>query len=315
MRNTFRSLTLALLFLTPAMVLLAVFKLWPIFLAFKTSFYAWGIAGPRGFVGLANYRLLLQDPFFWKAVWNTFLYTFMAVPLSLFTALAVALALNRGLRGLGLYRTVYFLPVITSIVAVSVVWKWLYHPDRGLFNYLLSFLPGSPHLRWLEEPRGILELLTGLDLPGFIEGPSLALFALVLMSVWKSLGYNVVIFLAGLKNIPEVYYDAARVDGAGRWHTFWNVTWPLLSPTTFYVLMMTTIVSFQVFAPVWTMTGPPPGGPLGTTNVVIYYLYQKGVEEYQVGYASAIAFLFFLFMIGITLFQKLYLEKKVYYEV
>lgn len=314
-RSPLRTLTLALLFLAPALTLLAVFKLWPILLAFKTSFYAWGIAGPRGFVGLANYRLLLQDPFFWKAVWNTFLYTFLAVPLSLFTALAVAMALNRGLRGLGFYRTVYFLPVITSIVAVSVVWKWLYHPDRGLFNYLLSFLPGSPHPRWLEEHRGVLELLTGFDLPWFLEGPSLALFSLVLMSVWKSLGYNVVIFLAGLKNIPDVYYDAAKVDGAGRWHTFWNVTWPLLSPTTFYVLMMTTIVSFQVFAPVWTMTGPPPGGPLGTTNVVIYYLYQKGVEEYQVGYASAIAFLFFIFMIGITLFQKLYLEKKVYYEV
>jgi len=313
--TSLRNLALALLFLAPALILLLVFKVWPILLAFQTSFYAWGIAGPWGFVGLANYRLLLQDPFFWKAVWNTFLYTFMTVPLSLFTALAVALALNQGLRGLGLYRTIYFLPVITSIVAVSVVWKWLYHPDRGLFNYILSFLPGSPRLLWLEEHRGILELLTGLDLPWLLEGPSLALFSLVLMSVWKSLGYNVVIFLAGLKNIPEVYYDAARVDGAGRWHTFWNVTWPLLSPTTFYVLMMTTIVSFQVFAPVWTMTGPPPGGPLGTTNVVIYYLYQKGVEEYQVGYASAIAFLFFVFMISITLFQKLYLEKKVYYEV
>lgn len=309
-----RELWKGLLFILPAFLLLLVFKLYPIWLAFRLSFHDWGIAGERGFVGLWNYRMLLRDPFFWQAVWNTLMYTLFAVPLNLFLSLGIAMLLNRGLKALGLYRTMYFLPVITSIVAISVVWKWLYDPQRGLFNYLLSLLHLSG-LNWLDEPRGIFELLFHRDLPLLLKGPSLALFSLVLMSVWKSLGYNVVIFLAGLKNLPRVYYDAAKVDGAGPWHRFWNVTWPLLSPTTFYVLMMTTIISFQVFAPVWTMTGPPPGGPLGTTNVVIYYLYQKGVEEYQVGYASAIAFVFFAFILLLTLFQKLYLERKVYYEV
>jgi len=158
-------------------------------------------------------------------------------------------------------------------------------------------------------------MITGRDLPFFLEGPSLALFALVILSVWKSLGYNIVIFIAGLKNISETYYEAARIDGAGRWQIIKDVMLPLLSPTTFYVLIMTTISSFQVFAPVWMMTGPPTGGPLGKTSVVIYYLYRKGYEEYQVGYGSAIAFVFFVIILIITIYQRKVSEKRVYYEV
>jgi len=303
-----------LLLLLPAAVILGTFKFYPILSAFRLSFYDWGISGEKGFVGLENFRALFQDPFFWQSLLNTLWYTVFTVPLSIAFSLFVAALLNRGIRALGLYRTIYFLPVVTSIVAVSVVWKWLYDPQRGLFNYLLMLLHLHP-LQWLEEPRGVFEMLLGHPLPSLLKGPSLALFSISLMSVWKSMGYNIVIFLAGLKNIPEVYYEAARIDGAGPWQTFRNVTLPLLSPTTFYVTIMTTIVSLQVFAPIWTMTGPPPGGPLGTTSVVIYYLYQKGFEEYQVGYGSAIAFVFFLIILAITVFQKTVLEKRVYYEV
>jgi multiple sugar transport system permease protein len=226
----------------------------------------------------------------------------------------VASLLNRGIKALGLFRTVYFLPVVTSIVAVSVVWRWLYDPQRGLFNYIVGLLGFAP-LQWLEEPRGLFELISTADLPLVLEGPSLALLSLVFLSVWKSMGYNIVIFLAGLKNIPDVYYEAARVDGAKRWSIVRHVTIPLLSPTIFFVTLMTTITSFQVFGPVWMMTGPPPGGPLGKTSVIVYYLFQKGFEEYQVGYGSAIAFFFFLIILGITLFQRYVLEKRVYYEV
>ncbi len=303
-----------ILLLLPALVILGTFKFYPILSAFRLSFYDWGISGEKGFVGLENFRALFQDPFFWQSLLNTLWYTVFTVPLSIAFSLFVAALLNRGIKALGLYRTIYFLPVVTSIVAVSVVWKWLYDPQRGLFNYLLMLLHLHP-LQWLEEPRGVFELLLGRSLPTALKGPSLALFSISLMSVWKSMGYNIVIFLAGLKNIPQVYYEAARIDGAGPWQTFRNVTVPLLSPTTFYVTIMTTIVSLQVFAPIWTMTGPPPGGPLGTTSVVIYYLYQKGFEEYQVGYGSAIAFVFFLIILAITVLQKTVLEKRVYYEV
>ncbi len=305
---------LAIFLLLPAVAVLLIFKALPILYAFRLAFYDWGISGEKGFVGLENFRALFQDPFFWQSLLNTFWYTVFAVPMSIAISLIIAALLNRGIRAIGLYRTVYFLPVVTSIVAVSVVWKWLYDPQRGLLNYILSVLHLQP-LLWLEEPRGIFELLTGRQLPLFFKGPSLALFSIALMSVWKSLGYNIVIFLAGLKNIPDVYYEAARIDGAGPFQTFRNVTVPLLSPTTFFVTIMTTIISLQVFAPIWTMTGPPPGGPLGTTTVVIYYLYQKGFEEYQVGYGSAIAFVFFIIILLITIFQKTVLEKRVHYEV
>jgi len=303
-----------LLFLLPSILILVIFKVLPILLAFNISFREWGIAGDKGFVGLQNYIFLLKDKYFWQSLWNTILYTVFSVPLSIVLSLFIAYLLNQKIKGVGLFRTIYFLPVITSLVAVSVVWKWLYNPQRGLFNSILGVL-GLPKLKWLEEPRGIFELLTGKDLPLLLEGPSLALFSLVILSVWKSLGYNIVIFIAGLKNISETYYEAAKIDGASGWQIVKNVTLPLLSPTTFYVFIMTTISSFQVFAPVWLMTGPPTGGPLGKTSVVIYYLYRKGYEEYQVGYGSAIAFVFFIIILLITIYQRKVSEKRVYYEV
>ncbi len=303
-----------LILLGPALFILLAFKVLPILLAFRFSFYEWGIAGEKGFVGLYNYYLLLQDPLFWRSMLNTFYYVLFTVPLAIIISMFFAILLNKGVKALGTFRTIYYLPVVTSIVAVSVVWKWLYDPSRGLFNYLLQ-LVGLQPLRWLEEPRGVFELLLGMKLPLLLKGPSLALFSLSILGIWRSIGYNVIIFLAGLKNIPTVYYDAAKVDGASSWQTFKNVTLPLLSPTTFYVMIMTTISSFKMFAPVWTMTGPPPGGPLHSTMVIIYYLFQRGFEEYQVGYGSAIAFVFFVIILLITIFQKRYSEKKVYYEI
>lgn len=301
-------------FLLPAFVVLLIFKVFPIIYAFRLSFYDWGIAGEKGFLGFGNYIMLLHDPFFWQSLINTLYYVVFAVPLSIVFSLIIASLLNRGIKAVGVFRTIYFLPVVTSIVAVSVVWKWLYDPNRGVFNYFLTLLH-LPGLNWLDEPRGIFEMIFGAHLPYVLRGPSLALLSIVLMTVWKSMGYNIIIFLAGLKNIPEELYEAAKIDGAGSLKIFKNVTLPLLSPTTFYVTIMTTIISFQVFAPVWTMTGPPPGGPLGTTSVIVYYLYQRGFEEYQVGYGSAIAFVLFLIILLITVFQKVYLEKRVYYEV
>ncbi len=311
-RTTHYIFPLALLL--PAICVLFVFKVLPMLEALRLSFFDWGIAGQKGFVGLHNYISLVHDPFFWQSLLNTFWYVIFSVPLSISVSFIVASLLNRGIRGLGMFRTIYFLPVVTSIVAVSVVWRWLYDPQRGLFNYLIGLVGLGP-MGWLEEPRGIFELLTRANLPTVLEGPSLALLSLVFLSVWKSMGYNIVIFLAGLKNIPDVYYEAAKVDGARRFAIVRHVTIPLLSPTIFFVMLMTTITAFQVFGPVWMMTGPPPGGPLGKTSVIVYYLFQKGFEEYQVGYGSAIAFFFFLIILSITLLQRYVLEKKVYYEV
>ena len=238
-----------------------------------------------------------------------------AVPLELFIALFVAVLLNQKIRALGVYRTIYYLPVVTSIVAVSIVWKWILHPDRGLLNYMLSWI-GADGLRWLQDPRGLFQLILGdhsNSLPYILRGPSIAMCSLIIMGVWKGLGYNIVIFLAGLQNIPKTYYEAARIDGAGRFRIFRSITWPLISPTTYYVLIMSSIVAFETFAQVWIMTGPPAGGPLSTTKVVMYYFYENSFELWRLGYGASIAFYAFIILLLLTLFQRFVLERRVHY--
>ena len=170
---------------------------------------------------------------------------------------------------------------------------------------------------WLREPRGIFEMMLsplGIHPKGILAGPSLALVSLMIVSVWKSTGYNTVLFLAGLENIDETYYEAAKLDGARTWGTFRHITWPLLSPTTYYVLIMSTIVSFKTFALVYVMTPPPGGGPLGTTNVMVFYLFQKAFDRFDIGYASAISVFLFLILLSLTIVQRRIAGKRVYYS-
>ncbi len=304
------------LFLLPAAIIILTFRLLPIISALAVSFFDASFGRIRAFVGLAQYAKLFSDPTFWTSAANTVWFVIGAVPLSVGISLLFALLLRKGVAALGLYRTLYFLPVVTSFVAVSMVWKLIFHTRFGLANSLLGKIGIDP-LLWLEEPTGVFQLMVrplGLDLPTFLEGPSLALVCVIIVSVWRGIGYNVVIFLAGLQNIPEHYYEAARIDGAGRFGIFRNVTWPLLTPTTFYVVVMTTILSFQVFAPIYLMTGPPVGGPLGTTNVIVYYLFEQGFDAGgNMGYASAVALVLFAVILALTLFQRKVVEKRVHY--
>jgi multiple sugar transport system permease protein len=304
---------IALLYILPAIVVLLSFRVLPIILAVRTSFFDWTMAGTGKFVYLQNYIRVLHDPVFWKSLLNTFWYILFSVPLMIAISLFIAVLLNQKIRGLGVYRTIYYLPVVTSIIAVSVVWKWIFNPDRGLLNYVLSWIHVS-NIRWLEDPRGLFEVIFGAtNLPDILKGPSIALLSLAIMAIWKGLGYNVVIFLAGLQNVPVQYYEAAKIDGAGPWRIFRSVTWPMLSPTTFYVLIMTTIVSFDAFAPVWIMTGPPAGGPLNTTKVVMYYFFEQSFEVWKLGYGAAIAFFSFLIIMTLTIIQRTVIEKRVHY--
>ncbi len=313
MRNRFLRSTRPFLYLLPAIVIILVFRFLPILYVARVSLYKWGIGGAERLVGFGNYLRTLSDPYFWQSLTNTVWYVIFVVPLSLFFALLIALFLNSRIKRIGFFRTVYFLPVVTSIVAISMVWKWIYHPKIGLANYILSYFHLPPQ-RWLAEWRGIFEILIGRDLPNVLAGPSLALLAIIIMMVWKSIGYNMVIFLAGLQNIPRNYYEAAMVDGASGFTVFRHVTWPLLSSTTFYVLIISTITSFQVFAPVWLMTGPPAGGPLGTTNVLVYHLYDVAFNFSSYGYASAISMILFLIVLTLTVAQRRVVERRVYYE-
>ncbi len=308
-RNFFKGL----LFLLPALIILFIFRFLPIILAFVISFFDWGISGKGDFVGFKNYLQIFNDKTFYQALLNTLWYVITVLPGTIIISLIISILLNQKIKFKGFFRTTFFLPEVTSIIAISFVWKWIYHPQIGIANYLLKLVGISP-LKWLEEPRGIFEILFNIDLPKIFEGPSLALFSLSIMTIWKSLGYNVIIFLAGLQNIPEHYYESAKIDGASRWQSFRYITLPLLSPTTFYVFIMTTITSFQVFAPVWMMTGPPAGGPLGTTNVIVYYLYDMAFNYGKYGYGTAIAFILFLIILFLTIVQKKYGEKNVHYE-
>jgi len=303
------------LYILPALVIIAVFRLLPILLSFIVSFFEWSITGVGNFIGIANYHKLLHDPEFWQSLLNTFYLVIFVVPVSLLLSLIFATLLNNIKILRSFFRSLYFIPTVTSMVAISIVWKIIFNQQTGLANFILGKIGIEP-LGWLAESRGIFQLLFGnfgIDIPSWMGGPSLALFSIIIVTIWKGLGYNTIIYLAGLQNIPDVYYEAADIDGAGRITQFYRITWPLISPTTYYVLMMTTIVTFQVFSQIYLMTGPPIGGPLGTTKVIVYFLFDKGFgESNDLSYASAIALVLFAIILTLTLLQKK-LEKKVYY--
>lgn len=284
----------SLCFLSPSLIVFFVFIFLPIAIAFYLSMMKWDLLSTdKQFVGLTNYIYYLKDPFFYKVLLNTLYYAAAHIPLDLVFSLSLALLLNKKLKGLSFYRTVYFIPVISSMVAVSAVWIWIYEPESGgLANYFLSLLGISP-LGWLNDPKW-------------------AMPAIIIMSVWKGLGYNIIIFLAGLQNIPDSYYEAARVDGANAWQQFRNVTLPLLSPITYFVVLMGIINSFKVFTQIEVMT--PEGGPLNSTSVLVFYLYQEAFHKYRFGRASALAFILFIIVIAITMIQRAYSEKRVHYE-
>jgi len=278
------------LFLLPALGGILVFILGPVVAAIALSFTKWDLLTPAKFIGLSNYQELIQDPMFRKVMLNTLIFTGASVPLSLILSLGLALALNQKIKGIVIFRTIYFLPVVSSMVAVSLVWRWLYNPNYGLLNYFLNLLH-LPSVNWLFSTTW-------------------AMPAVILMSVWKGLGYNMVIFLAGLQGIPQMYYESAKIDGAGKFQAFKNITLPLLSPTTFFVLVISIISSFQVFDQIFVMTS---GGPAHATEVIIYYIYHNAFQIFRMGYASALAFCLFIIIFALTLLQIRLSKRWVFY--
>jgi len=278
------------LFLLPALGGILVFILGPVVAAIALSFTKWDLLTPAKFIGLSNYQELIQDPMFRKVMLNTLIFTGASAPLSLILSLGLALALNQKIKGIVIFRTIYFLPVVSSMVAVSLVWRWLYNPNYGLLNYFLNLLH-LPSVNWLFSTTW-------------------AMPAVILMSVWKGLGYNMVIFLAGLQGIPQMYYESAKIDGAGKFQAFKNITLPLLSPTTFFVLVISIISSFQVFDQIFVMTS---GGPAHATEVIIYYIYHNAFQIFRMGYASALAFCLFIIIFALTLLQIRLSKRWVFY--
>jgi len=299
-------------FVWPALSMMLIWNIFPsIFALWISLFDRFNFIGKSHFVGLQNYRILLHDPLFWRALSNTFWYVAFTVPVGIFLGTLIAILLNEKIRGLGIFRTIYFLPYITALTAAAAVWQWIYHPEFGFLNWLLN----TPGLDWLHTPDGVIALALkpfGIELQGFWAGPSVAFVAIMIMSIWHFLGYNVVILLAGLQSIPSQYYEAAELDGAGWWQKQRHVTWPLLSPTTFFLAIIGLIGSFQVFTQVYVMT--PTGGVLNDTLTVAMYLYNKGFRDSDFSYASALAVTMFLVILLLTLIQRRVLEKRVTYE-
>jgi len=267
--------------LAPSFLIIAVFVVFPIFFSLFLSFHEWAILTPeKPFVGFANFQRMFTNPEFWVSLRNTFVYTAGVVPFGAAASLGLALLLDRAVVGSGFFRTAFFLPVITSIIAIAVVWLWVYDDNNGLINVTLRALGLRP-VRWLTSTR-------------------MALLSIIIMTVWKNAGYHMVIFLAGLQGIPESLHEAAIIDGASPVQRFRHITWPLLVPTTVFVLITNTIFTFQVFGPIYVMTG---GGPVRSTSVIVYYLYQRAFEFQEMGYASAVAWIIFLILIAMTVFQ------------
>jgi len=268
----------AWLFLAPTLVGLAVLSAGPIIAALGISLTKWDLLTAPKFVGLDNFVALLSDKRFQTALRNTVFCTVTSVPIGLAIGLGLALALNQRIRGISWIRTAYFLPVVTSTVAIALVWSWIYSPDSGPLNGVLGFF-GLPAQRWISDP--------------FWAMPSI-----VAMSVWQGLGVTVIIFLAGLQGIPEEYYDAASVDGAGAWARFRSVTLPLLTPSIFFTGILALIDSFQVFDQVYVLARP--GKPTDATVTLVYTIYENGFQNFKMGYAAAAAWLLFLIVAILT---------------
>jgi multiple sugar transport system permease protein len=279
------------LFLLPNVIGFLVFTALAVLAAFGLALTEWDLLVPPTFIGTANYaKLVTRDPVFRQAMINTAYFVAGVVPLDVISSLSLALLLNRPIRAMTLYRAIYFVPVVTSLIAVSIVWQWLYHSEVGLINYVLTGL-GLPKINWLGSTEW-------------------AMPAIIFMSTWKAMGYYAVIFLAGLQGIPQHLYEAADIDGANARQRFWKITLPLLSPTMFFVLVISIIQSFQVFAQPFIMTR---GGPADATITIVYFIYNNGFVWFRMGYAAAASWVLFAIIFLITILQARWQRRWVHY--
>jgi multiple sugar transport system permease protein len=269
---------MAYLFLAPALILFLVFVILPAAIALFLSLTSYDIVSTLRWVGLANYQRLLGDEIFFLTLRNMAYYALVFVPAMVILSLLLALALNRPVPGMRVFRTLYYLPMITSSVAASTVWVWLLQKDYGLVNQVLA--------------------LFGIVGPAWLANSDTAMLAVVVVTLWQGLGGNIIIYLAGLQGIPPVLYEAAVLDGANAWQSFRYVTWPSLRNTTFFVSTMSLIGAFQLFDQAFVMTG---GGPGQATLTTVFYIYQVGFQQLRMGYASALAFVLFLIILAVSL--------------
>ncbi len=279
----------AVIFILPAFLGTLIFIIFPILISFGLSFAEWNLINKPQLAGFDNYIKLFSDPVFYQVLWNTFYYALITTFFSIILPLMLAVALNSKLKGSGFFKTAYFIPFVTPMIVIGIVWAWIFDPNYGILNWLLGV---GDNIKWLYDKN-------------------FAMPALIIVSVWKNIGYNMVIFLAGLQAIPESLNEASEIDGANGIKRFFLVTLPLLSPTIFFVSIITTISSFQVFDLIYLMT---QGGPENSTTVMVYWLFKEAFEYFNIGKASAIAYILFAIVLGLTYIQWVTRKKWVFNE-
>lgn len=276
----------AWLFVLPAFAGILVFIIIPVICSFGLSFAKWDLINPVVFAGLDNYREIFTEPLFFRILVNTVVFAVSTSVLGVIIPLILACILNSKIRGSEFFKTAYFLPFITPMIVIGIVWEWIFDPNIGLLANVLNI-----HINWLYDPNW-------------------AMPALIIVSVWKLIGYNMIIFLASLAGISNSMFEAAKIDGANHFQTFKNVTVPLMAPSIFFVIIITAVSSFQIFDLIYIMT---QGGPLDSTNVMVYAIYKNAFEYFNIGKASAIAYVLFFIILGLTLIQW-HLRKKIVYS-
>ncbi len=279
------------LFITPPLIVFSVFIFIPMGVAFFISLQKWNLLSPMKFIGLANYIKMFSSDHFWNSVMVSLLYAAGTVPVTVLLGLVIAIMLNQDLHGVSFYRIMIYLPVITSMAAAAIVFQYLFEPNIGFFNYVLSIFH-LPPMQWLNDRHQ-------------------ALIAVIIVGIWKRVGYNAIIFLAGLQAIPRYYYEAATIDGASKFQMVRSITIPLLSSVTFFVTVMQIIASLKVFTSIVVMT---EGGPARGTDVLPYFLYKNAFQYHKMGYASTAAIFLFTIIFIFTLLQFKYGEKRVHYQ-
>ena len=279
------------LMVAPAMAVFGVFILYPIFYMIYLSFFDWNLIGEMKYIGLENYTDMLSDKDFWQVLGNSVYYMVMVVIFQMILSLLLAAYLNRNTRVNRILQSIAFTPYITSMVSVAFIWMWLMDSDYGLLNYLLS--------------------LIGLGPVGWLSDPKVAMNSLVLVSVWKGLGYNTIIIISAMQSVPGYLYEAAALDKTPRWKAFWKITLPMISPTLFFLALMNIIAALKVFETVNIMT---QGGPMNSTNTLVYNIYQYGFDYFKIGYASALGVALMVVIGFFTLIYFRVLSKRVYYN-
>ena len=306
----------AYVFLVPALAFLGLFKILPALYAVYISLFRWDIV-QGAFRGLENYADILwanatRAQAFWQSLSTTFTYALITVPIEIGLALVVAYVLFQKLAGRDIYRTIYYLPYVTSTVAAASVFFYVFHPQYGLVNTLLASV-GITGLKWFQEPDGVFQMLgsaLGFAVPEWAAGPSLALVGVAIFSIWHFLGFQILIFLGGLGNIPVEYYEAAKLDGASQWQLFRRITLPLLSPQIFFVFTIASIGVLRAFNEIFVLTN---GGPLDTTRTVTLLVFRTFFQQGQIGLGSAMGVLLTLIILAFTLIQFRFLERRVQY--